>query len=141
MAFPRKPNDVLRPGALRVHRPHVGYHSHLRQRKIAQERDLARHVEAHLQHRPLVSRPESQHRQRQPDLIVVVAGVSQRPVALAQHLRHYLFRRRLAHAARDSDHAQVVLSAPRPRNALQCRQRVLDPQAQRGSDVQQVLRL
>ena len=77
------------------------------------------HVEAHFQNGPLMPGTESQDRQRQSDLVVQIAGALQSPKTLGKHLRHHLLGGRLAHAASDSDHAQVELAPPESGNVLQ----------------------
>ena len=66
---------LLGPGSLRVHGPNIGEYAYLRQCNVAQEFDLTRHVESHLQYRDFVFSVQTQHRQWQADLVVQIAGV------------------------------------------------------------------
>ena len=126
------PEDgFLRPGAFGVHGADVGHHADLRAGDVAQQGNLAGNVETHFKHGPLVAFAELQNGERQTDLVVHVASVFQRAIALAEHFRHNLFRGGFAHATGNADHFQVQLAAPEAGNLLESSQAVLDQDAER----------
>ena len=84
-----------------------GHDADRRPRHRGEVGDLARHVHAHLEHRRLVLRAEAQERQRQPDLVVLVALALERPPGGAEDRRDRLLRRRLGDAAGDPDDERV----------------------------------
>src|SRR6185503_15713498 len=69
----------------------------------AQVRDLARDVEADLDHRDLVCRLETKERQRDADLVVERRRGPQHAVARTERRRSGLLRRRLADVTGDAD--------------------------------------
>jgi hypothetical protein len=118
-----------------VNRADVADHAHLGQGDIAQEGDLARHVETHFQHGALVTGAQPQDGERQADLVVQVAGAFQRAIALIEHLRDHFLGGGFADAAGDADDAQIQLAAPEARDLLQRGDGILDPQAQRRAEL------
>ena len=88
--------------------------------------DVAGHVHAHLEHRDLVLGSEPQQRQRQADLVVLVALVAQHRPARRQHLGDLLLGGRLGERSRDAHHERVEPVAPRLGRAPERRARVVD---------------
>ena len=91
-----------RAGPRDMHAAHRGDDADGGPRQSRQERDLALRVEAHLEHRHLVLRAQAQQRQRQADLVVLVARVAQHPEASGQDLRRELLRGGLGERAGDA---------------------------------------
>ena len=71
-------NGFLRAGAFGMHGADIGDHADLRSGQIAQEADLARDIKTHFQDGPFMSQPEFEQGERQPDLIIQVAGIFKR---------------------------------------------------------------
>jgi hypothetical protein len=67
------------PARSGVHTADRGDDPDARHRQSSQGRDVAGHVHAHLDHGGLVFRTEPQERQRQTDLVVLVAFALERP--------------------------------------------------------------
>ncbi len=107
-----------------MHRADVGDHAHLRPGDVAQQGDLPRHVEAHLQHGPAVIAGQLEDRQRQADLVVEVAGVAQGAEPSFEQLGGDFLGRRLAHAAGDADDMDRQARTPVAGGLLQRRQHV-----------------
>ena len=104
-----------------------GHHADPRPRDPGEVGDLAADVHPHLEDGRLVLRPQAQDRQRQPDLVVLVALVAQRPEAPAEDGRDGLLGRGLGDAPGDADHERVEPAAPAGREGAQRRERVGDP--------------
>ncbi len=68
-------DGFLRAGTLRVHRPHQRDHTDHRPGDLAQEGNLARHVEAHFQHRTFVLTCGVQQGERQANLVIQIARI------------------------------------------------------------------
>ena len=81
---------------------------------------------AHLEHEHLGARRGAEHRQRQPDLGVVVLRVGDHRPVRGDQRRDQVLRRRLADRARDRDHVGAELAPPRRAQRAQRRDRVLD---------------
>ena len=81
--------------------------------------DLAAGVHAHLEDRRLVLWTEPQHRERQPDLVVLVALVAKRLEAARQHGRRGFLRGRLGDAARHPDDQRAEARPPGGRERAQ----------------------
>ena len=94
-------------GAREMHAPHRGHDADGRPREVGQQRDLTGRVEAHLEHGHLVLGAQAQQRQRQPDLVVLVAGAAQHREALRQHLGRELLGGGLGQRAGDADDERV----------------------------------
>ena len=92
--------------------------------------DLAADVHAHLEDRCLVLRAEAQERQRQPDLVVLVALVLERPARRAEDRRDRLLGRGLGDAAGDPDDQRI--EAPAPAGAPRRRARPARPRRGRS---------
>ena len=89
--------------------------------------DLAADVHPHLEDGRLVLRPETQDRQRQPDLVVLVALVAERPETSREDRRDGLLGRGLGDAARDADDERVEPAAPAGRHGAERRERIRHP--------------
>ena len=110
--------------ALQVRRADIGDDADARLGQTAQARDLAEIVHAHLEHDALDLRRQLQQRQRQADLVVQIAFVALRGVALFQHIRHDLLGGRLADAAGDTNRHGGHPLAPGGRQLLETAQAI-----------------
>ena len=111
---------VQRSGAREVRRAHRGDHADRGPRHGRQQRDVAGDVHAHLEHRDLVLGPQPQQRQRQADLVVLVALVAQHRPALGQRLGDLLLGGRLGQRSGDARRPAARsgrATPPRPRAA------------------------
>ena len=87
-------------------------------------RNLAADVHPHLEDGGLVFGPETQQRERQPDLVVLVALTPERLESLGEDARSGLFRRGLGDAAGDPDDERGEPRAPAGSHRVECRKAV-----------------
>ena len=93
-----------------------------RPRHAGEVADLAADVHPHLEHRGLVVRAQPQDRQRQADLVVLVALASERPPIGREHGGDGLLRGRLGDAPRDPDDQRVEALPPAGRDGVERRE-------------------
>ena len=110
--------------AFQVRGPHVRHNTYLWPGDLAKRAYFARRIHAHLEHCPFVAMRHLEHRQRQPNLVVVVRLVLQHVVLRRQHRGCNLFRRRLTDAASYTDHLGAPAFAASRRQPLERRQRI-----------------
>ncbi len=109
-----------------VDRLHGGHDPDRRPPDRGQLADLAADVHAHLEHRGLVPRPQAEHRQRQADLVVLVALRAQRDEPALQHARDGLLGGGLGDAAGDPDDQRREPGAPGRGHRVQGPERIRD---------------
>jgi len=120
--FALRPGDIVeRARVLGVHGFDVCHNAHVGTCDVTQKANVPRHVHPHLKDDPEPFRfgdicarggPQAQQRQRQSELVVKRALASHDVVPLLEHLRRNFLRRRLAHAAGNSDDTNRQLLPP-----------------------------
>ncbi|MBM2844098.1 MAG: hypothetical protein HW404_1935 [Anaerolineales bacterium] len=123
LSLPRY-DRLHRAGPFQMHRADIGDHAHLRPGDVAQQGDLPRHVEAHLQHGPAVIAGQLEDRQRQADLVVEVAEVAQGAEPSFEQLGGDFLGSRLPQTAGDADDMDRQARTPVAGGLLQRRQHV-----------------
>src|SRR5215207_6215157 len=116
-------------------RADIGHYANVRKGNIAQEGDLAGNVKSHFENGALMARAQLQHGEWKSDFVVEVAGAFERAVARAQYFGDNFLGRRLAHAARNTDHSQIKFAAPVTRDLLKRSDGVVNAQAHRRDEV------
>ena len=102
-----------------MHRSDDSHDADVRLRDAGEVTNLAHVVHPHLQHDPLVLVRQVHQRQRQSNLVVVTGLALEHRVTARQDRRYQFLGRRLAHTARDTNDAHVVLPPPESRRLLE----------------------
>jgi hypothetical protein len=107
---------------------HRRHHADLRASQARQVRDLAPGVHAHLEDHGAVIRAEPEERERQPDLVVLVALRTEGPELRPEDRRDRLLRRGLGDAAGHADDERREPGAPAGGEGAERHERVLHGQ-------------
>ena len=111
-------NGLNRTQTFQVYRANNRQDAYLWPGQLAQQRDFAAGVHAHLQNSVLVFRAQLEQRQGQADLVVVAALGLQRQAALGENGMNQLFTGGFANAAGDAHDTRRQLRPPGGGNPL-----------------------